>query len=438
MTRETRRRGRFTLLAAAIVLATGTCKSDPVTGSLYYSPLGSDFKSQDEYVRKNFLTELMISNDGGLLNEPEIVAACGKVFEQVTRAVPKKHRRGFEYSFYLSGSAQINAYTYGGGRVHCHLGLLARCNDAAEFAGLMAHEIGHNSHDHPGRGMGKGVLGRTLGRLGSVAGDSSRRLFEGIGNAMTAPVTVQFTRDQERQADDRAVDYTLAAGFDPDGTARFFEGMQRDFGGSGLQLFQTHPFPKNRVKRIRGRIADAQKKTPTSNLVKKTPEFERALARVREIMPYYEKLEAAFYEKDPEPLRVAATEGATALPQHPQFHFWLAMSHIGEEKNDLALASARRAAALDSTNFMVSYLHAVLALNEKQFAEAETAASRMLTIVPVLVPGYMLRGIARLGQRRREDAWADFDSAMELTPKKHRGGLQKEFQKYDPEYKHNR
>ena len=62
------------------------------------------------------------------------------------------------------------------------------------------------------------------------------------------------------------------------------------------------------------------------------------------------------------------------------------MSHVGAEEYQPALLSARRAAALDKTNFMVPYLHAALALNEKQFGEAEGAATQMLEIVPVLVP----------------------------------------------------
>ena len=142
-----------------------------------------------------------------------------------TDAIPPDHRRGFRYHFYLSPSSSVNAYTYGGGRIHCHLGLLARVRDAAEFAGVIAHEIGHNSHDHISKSLGRSALASPFTRLGGLFGSPGRRLTEGL----VGVTLVQFTRSQERESDDLAVDYTARAGIDPDGVARFFEGMEQRF-----------------------------------------------------------------------------------------------------------------------------------------------------------------------------------------------------------------
>ena len=91
--------------------------------------------------------------------------------------------------------------------------MVARCRDADEFAGILAHEIGHNSHDHFGQGLGRSSVAGTFVSLGGLAGAPGRQLAAALGGA----VLVQFTRAQEREADARAVDYASRAGYDPDG-----------------------------------------------------------------------------------------------------------------------------------------------------------------------------------------------------------------------------
>ena len=62
--------------APFLLLLLAACQTDPVTGGAYYSPLGNDYKSQDKFVRENYLTEVLLTREGGLLYEPEVVAAC--------------------------------------------------------------------------------------------------------------------------------------------------------------------------------------------------------------------------------------------------------------------------------------------------------------------------------------------------------------------------
>lgn len=81
--------------APLLLLLFAACQTDPVTGGTYYSPLGNDYASQDKFVRQNYLTEILITREGGLLYEPEVVAACREVFEKVAAAVPPEHRRDF-------------------------------------------------------------------------------------------------------------------------------------------------------------------------------------------------------------------------------------------------------------------------------------------------------------------------------------------------------
>jgi predicted Zn-dependent protease len=397
-----------------------------VTGGTYYSPLGNDYASQDKFVRENFLTEILITREGGLLYEPEVAAACKEVFDQVVAAVPPEHRRDFQYRFLLTASPDVNAYTYGAGRVHCHLGLLARCRDEAEFAGVMAHEIGHNSHDHFGKSLGRQSIGGTFASLGWLAGPPGRKLTEGL----TGLVAVQFTRAQEREADDRGVDYARAAGIDPDGLARFFEAMERDFGSEGAQFFETHPHPENRVRAIRDRIGK------TTGGLRSTPRFDAALARAREVLPHYERLAKATMQDDPKELLRAADEGAMALPRHALFHFWRGVALESLDENAAARAALRAATALNLGNFYVPLVWGALEFKAQDWVATEEAANRLLEIIP-MPTAFFLRGIARVKLGRDAEGRRDLDFLVSLFPKKDREALIKEIRKHVPDFQVN-
>ncbi|MFQ5844768.1 MAG: M48 family metalloprotease [Planctomycetota bacterium] len=427
--------GRLPVVAVAALLL-GACQTDPVTGKPYYSPLGQDYASQDRSIRQAFLTELRVASDGGLLPEPELAAVCDAIVQQLGNAVPPEHRRGFRYHFHLSASPEINAYTYGGGRLHCHLGLLARCRDAAEFAGVMAHEIGHNSHDHIGQELGRGTLAGSIVGLGGLAGRPGQGLAERVGGLLAGVTLVQYTRRQERQSDDRAVDYTRAAGYDPDGIARFLAALERDFGADiragGPQLFQSHPFPRNRVERIRRRIA--KQGGVRAGAVRSTPQFDAVAARAREILPYYQALYEALGRDEMDGVLAAAEAGIAALPRHPQFHFWKAIVHEARREREPALEALRKADRLDSTNVLIALVHALLEFDSQDYGRAEGAATEVLSILPALPAGYLIRGVSRLKLGRSEEAYRDFDQFMRRTPPERRRAVYELIRSHAPEY----
>jgi predicted Zn-dependent protease len=413
-----------------LLLVVAACQSDPVTGKAYYSPLGNDYVSQDRHIRRYFLTEQMLIRDGGLLPEPEMEAACREMFLKVVAALPPEHRRDFRFHFYLTTAPDVNAYTYGGGRIHCHLGLVARVNDAAEFAGVMAHEIGHNSHDHIGQGLGRQSIASPFIGLGSLAGRPGRQLAQSIAGI----TLVQFTRKQEQQADDRAVDYAIDAGIDPDGVARFFAGMEQDFGADirkQPQFMQSHPYPENRVQQIRTRIASLP---GGEDLLESTPAFDAAIRRAREILPFYLALHKAFREDDLEPLLAAADAGVAALPHHPQFYFWKGIAHEASEERALALAALRRADELDKGNLMTPLLLCQVELVEGHYAEAEQAAGKAIAIVPAVPLAFLVRGAARAKQGGVEAAYDDFDRALALTPSAQHERAYEVIRSYAPDY----
>jgi predicted Zn-dependent protease len=261
-------------------------RTDPVTGAGYYSPLGNSYAEQLAYVRSRYLEQLTTVQDGGDLNEPEMLAACTALFRTLVAGLPDAHKRDFRFDLRIGADPSVNAYTYGAGFVRCSVGLVAYCDDASELAGILAHELGHNSHDHIGQTIGRTRISSEVLGLGGVLGAPGAFLGHLAGGGLAALTLTKYSRAQELAADERAVEYTARCGYDPDGLARFFGRLDEEEKRHGRPplLFQTHPYSATRVSEIRADIAALPGGAP-ADPIRRTDPIRRAIARAREIVP---------------------------------------------------------------------------------------------------------------------------------------------------------
>jgi beta-barrel assembly-enhancing protease len=172
---------------------------------------------------------------------------------QVTR------RKDLPWDFQIVNSDQVNAFAVPGGHIYVFRGLIERANHWDEFAGAVAHEIGHVDLRHSAQQMGSASAANTgltlayvlLGRQPS-AGEQVA-----LGVAGTA-VFAKFSRDDEREADSMAVAYLTEARIDPTGMVDMFRTLQnlqaRD--PSKVELwFASHPMPAERITNTERYIA---------------------------------------------------------------------------------------------------------------------------------------------------------------------------------------
>jgi predicted Zn-dependent protease len=422
------RRAAILLLGLLATCATDPERIDPVTKETYRSPIGNDYQSQVRYVQENHLTETYLAQDGGELPEPEMYTGCNAIINRIVSTLPADHKRDFQFRLYLTASSQVNAYTYGAGRIHLHVGLVASCRDASELAGILAHEIGHNSHDHIGQQLGRS---RKLNNIVTLGG-----ILRGPGQHLTGLVTMPFTslsiashsREEERQADDRAVEYTTLAGIDPDGIARYFDRMQ---GAGGLRLFDTHPSPDNRVEKIRAHIARIK---ASPDLPRNSVQFERILKRARAVAPYYEELERALGGESPDPVIAACNNGIDALPKHPMFRFWKGIALVSKKENELALPHLRAAFRLDKTNVTIPFVHCVLELQFGRPDIAEESATRAIGLLPSAPQPWLVRGAARVALLRKEAGHEDFDEGLRRLQGNEQARARQRLTEIDPSY----
>jgi predicted Zn-dependent protease len=158
--------------------------------------------------------------------------------------------------FELLREPTANAFAAPGGLVVVQTGLLVAAESADEVAGILAHEVAHVAARHS--------LRQILFQLGLVA---SLRLVLGdqtgqaVGSAVTQLGSLRFSRDQERDADRRAVELLARARLPAAGLQSFFDRLARR-DGAVPALLSSHPPTAERAAAL-ARLIDQRGRWPT-------------------------------------------------------------------------------------------------------------------------------------------------------------------------------
>jgi Zn-dependent protease with chaperone function len=146
----------------------------------------------------------------------------------------------------------VNAFTLPDGRIVVLQGLIAEADDADEFAGVLAHELGHARHRDPTREtlrrLELNMLARALGWGGDLAGQ------------ITA---LSYGRRAESAADASALETLRRAHLRADGLARFFTALQTSHGSGDLPAFLSdHPTTASRAATLQAGAEGETAMTP--------------------------------------------------------------------------------------------------------------------------------------------------------------------------------
>jgi beta-barrel assembly-enhancing protease len=158
----------------------------------------------------------------------------------------------YTMNFVVVKGAQANAFSVPGGWVYVNEALLRQAEDLDELASVLGHETGHL------------VLGHVMQRLKDAQNLSILftigSLFVHSQSAANAYNVAQlganfgflnFSRQQEYQADHEGVILAAKAAYDPWGMVWFFQKLEALYGDAGFEQYvQDHPSTKDRIARI--------------------------------------------------------------------------------------------------------------------------------------------------------------------------------------------
>lgn len=167
------------------------------------------------------------------------------------------------FHFFVVLENQINAFAGPGGYIGINSGLILLTESESELASVMAHEIAHVTQRHLYRAFEAAsqlsipTAAATLAAI--LLGTQSPALGQAALIAIQAgsvQFQIDFTRDNEKEADRVGMQTLAESNFDPRGMPTFFERLQqssRYYGQNIPEFLRTHPVSASRISDTRGR-----------------------------------------------------------------------------------------------------------------------------------------------------------------------------------------
>ncbi|HOR28762.1 MAG TPA: M48 family metalloprotease [Candidatus Sumerlaeota bacterium] len=171
----------------------------------------------------------------------------------------------FDPQFFVIANPEINAFAIPAGSIYVHTGLISAADDEAEMAAVIAHEMGHVIRRHSARGLARNTGAQLAGQL--LLGEN----YGSMAQLLSSVGLLNYTRQDEAEADRIAVATLHRAGYDPDALATFFAKLKERYGDRGqiATFFASHPPTTERINSVRAmvdQLPEAEYRRPTSDL----------------------------------------------------------------------------------------------------------------------------------------------------------------------------
>ncbi len=418
-------------VGVALSLSSG-CMTDPVTGR---RSLGLVNPTDDEEVLqgRQYAPSFVAEYDGVY---PDAEAA-DHLAGIVRRIGALSHRPRLPYRFTLLNSSVPNAFALPGGEVFMTRGLLARLGEEAQFAVVMAHEIGHVNHRHSVKAMNDALvvgLGTSV-LAGTLRDEKDREVAAGLASAGGGLLLLRFSRDQELEADDRGAEYAYAAGYDPRRGTRVFEEFARmrgsSGGGGGIldSWLSSHPLDGDRIRHLDAEVGrrwpSLRGNAPAPGLAVTTPAWTAIHGRIAAAQEAYAKLDRA---RTAAASALAKGDGSAAqrsleeirsagrgLPGHALFPAVEgALLHaLGDRR--AARESLERAVRIQPDLYFARLRLAALEVDDGRFPEGAAAARAAADLAPSSAEARMMLGRAFEGGGHVVEAVAAYRSAVRVA-----------------------
>jgi beta-barrel assembly-enhancing protease len=205
-----------------------------------------------------------IRNSGAYLNDPEVNGYLNELGNRLVTAIPGAP---FDFEFFAIADPAINAFAMPGGFIGVHTGLILLAQNESELASVLGHEITHVTQHHIARSISnqRDAMLLSIAALAaavlasqshsSSSGDMTQAAIAGA-QGLAIQSQINFTRQNEEEADRLGFERTYAAGFDPSAMATFFGRLQRAatwFEGDSPSYLHDHPETYQRIAEAQAR-----------------------------------------------------------------------------------------------------------------------------------------------------------------------------------------
>lgn len=248
---------RFILLPVLLASLAGcaTTALPPVTSK--------DFVFEDDEKRlwsRSEEEEHSIAKSGMLYQDRELEAYLNGIAKKLQ---PAEAYQRIPFRIHVLKNPFCNAFAYPNGQIYVHTGILARIDNEAQIATLLAHEMTHATYRHQVREF-RGMLNKTavfastrslLGELPGV-GD----LTTVIGEIGTKASISGHSRDMETEADMVGIKLVVKAGYDAREAPKLFQHLKEEMEEDEQKepfFFSSHPRLKERAENYKEFLAES-------------------------------------------------------------------------------------------------------------------------------------------------------------------------------------
>jgi predicted Zn-dependent protease len=168
----------------------------------------------------------------------------------------------FDFHFYVIKDQDPNAFAIPGGYIFVTTGLFTLADSEDEVAGVLSHEIAHVTSRHIAdlidrsqrlslASLAAMIAGALIGGGGKASGAVAQTAM-----AAQAAFTLKYSREHEREADQKGLHTLVKAGYDPKGLLAFLNKMYRSMIGSPQipTYLSTHPGVEDRISLLENLI----------------------------------------------------------------------------------------------------------------------------------------------------------------------------------------
>ena len=177
--------------------------------------------------------------------------------------------------YYVSilDSMEFNAFATPGGHILLTRGLIEATASEDQLAAIIAHELAHITLRHAAAIIEEMALSNELDSIAKQAAQltgNSRAAQQALAlRKSTAPILDAmikngFSRDQEFQADAKALEFLNAAGYDPRALLQMLQVLQRVQGSQRGGFNSTHPTPNERITNVNRSLGSYRANTTQS------------------------------------------------------------------------------------------------------------------------------------------------------------------------------
>lgn len=241
------RRAATRLLVAVLLAA--ACSFNPATGRLQLTTV-----TESEEIALGKENDAQVVEALGLYDDERLSTVVGEVGAKLAT---QSERPELPWTFRVLDDPTVNAFALPGGFVYVTRGLLVHLRSKDELAAVLGHEIGHVTARHTNDRMSQSLL-VTVGALtaavlleNSNASDATKTVAPVVLQVGGQSIVLQYSRDQESEADALGLRYMTREGYDPRAQVQVMEILKASMTGErGLEFFATHPYPETRIKRL--------------------------------------------------------------------------------------------------------------------------------------------------------------------------------------------